>query len=134
MAIPTHYPRLNLDEFQVMPNHVHGIIVIRTMGHVGARHAVDIHACRGLINQTPTWPLMKDPRISLGKIIRHFKARASKKMHDGGHYFFQWQRNFHDRIIRNHKELENVRKYIRENPANWQRDENNPLKIQILST
>jgi putative transposase len=114
--IPTHFPNVELDEYVIMPNHIHGIIVI-TEG-------------RDLINQIPTkkFPLMKNPKMTLGKIIRHYKARSAKYIHDSGYVDFQWQPLFYDRIVRNDKEFDNIRDYIINNPLKWILDEENPYK------
>ena len=74
----------------------------------------------------PHWQQMKNPKRTLGKIIRHFKAKAAKKIHDAGFTGFQWQSKYHDRIIRNEDELDRIRLYIRNNPLNWHDDEENP--------
>ncbi len=92
-----------------------------------------------MINQTPTlyqtsmwnqpftdWPLMRNLRITLGKIVRHFKAKASKGIHDAGHLHFAWHRNYHDHIICDAQDLNRIRRYIQENPMNWQHDIDNP--------
>ncbi len=152
MEIPKHFPNVSLDEFRVMPNHLHGIIVLSM---AGTRHAVprtkqdqneqgkgvllndadsgELKQGKGLINQTLTknqtltdWPLTKDPQIPLGKIVRHFKAKTSKGIHDSGHHHFRWHRNYHDHIICDPKDLTRIRQYIRENPVHWQHDEENP--------
>jgi putative transposase len=70
---------------------------------------------------------MKTPQQTLGKIIRHFKAKAAKKIHDTGFTGFRWQSKYHDRIIRNEDELDRIRLYIRNNPVNWREDEENPV-------
>jgi len=75
--IPKHFPNIELDEYVIMPNHVHGIIII-TEG-------------RDLINQIPTknnFPLMKNPKETLGKIIRHYKARSAKLIRNSGYATF----------------------------------------------
>jgi REP element-mobilizing transposase RayT len=93
-----------------------------------------------LINQTPTtnqtlqskipvkkqWIMMKTPGQTLGRIIRHFKAKSSKEIRDKGLNYFQWQRNYFERIIRNEKELLKIREYIRNNPLQWYIDKENP--------
>lgn len=114
--IPERFPTVRLDEHVIMPNHVHGIIII-TEG-------------RDLINQIPTsnFPLMKNPKITLGKIIRHYKARTAKRIHDSGYDEFEWQSLYYDRIIRNDKELNNIRDYIINNPREWFFDEDYPSK------
>jgi REP element-mobilizing transposase RayT len=116
--IPEHFPNVRLDEYMIMPNHVHGIIVITKR--------------RDLINQIPTeinFPLMKNPKMTLGKIIRNYKARSTKYIHDSGYVDFQWQSLFYDRIVRGDKELNNIRNYITDNPLKWYLDEENPNNI-----
>jgi REP element-mobilizing transposase RayT len=111
--IPTHYQGIEMDQFVIMPNHMHGIIVIVES--------------RGLINQTPTWILMQNPAQTLGKIVRRFKAKASRIIHRNGYTDFKWQRNYHDRVIRNEKELNAVREYVLYNPLRWEYDRENSL-------
>ena len=149
-GIPEHFENVRLDEYVVMPNHVHGIVIIekslvrtRHAKETAGKHADEkkifgrgfIHETRpgkGLINQTPTstntyaWPLMKDPRIILGKIVRAYKARCSKLIHDAGHSDFCWQRSFYEHIIRDGEDLDRTREYILENPQNWKTDEDFP--------
>ena len=114
--IPEHFSNVELDEYVIMPNHIHGIIMITE--------------CRDLINQIPTknYPLMKNQKVTLGKIIRHYKARTAKHIHDSGSMDFRWQPLFYDRIIRSDKELNNIRNYIINNPLKWYLDEENPYK------
>ena len=71
---------------------------------------------------------MNNPKVTLGKIIRHYKARSAKHIHDAGYVDFQWQPLFYDRIIRSDKELGNIRDYIFKNPLKWHLDEENPYK------
>jgi REP element-mobilizing transposase RayT len=86
-----------------------------------------------LINQTPTdedrWILMKNNRLVLGKIIRWFKAKSAKEIHEKGHLEFQWQRNYYEKIIRNERQLNAIREYIRNNPLNWAQDPDNPINF-----
>ncbi|MBP8976184.1 MAG: transposase, partial [Bacteroidetes bacterium] len=93
----------------------------------------DIH-CRDLINQIPTtnniYPLMKNKKMTVGKIIRYYKARTTKYIHDSGYAEFRWQTRFYDRIIRGDKELENIRDYIVNNPMRWCTDEENPINLR----
>jgi len=114
--IHEHFCDVMLDEYVIMPNHVHGIIII-TEG-------------RDLINQIPTknFPLMQNPKMTLGKIIRHYKARSAKHIYDSGYIDFRWQSLFYDRIVRSDKELNSIRDYIINNPLKWYLDEENPNK------
>jgi REP element-mobilizing transposase RayT len=119
-ALIDKFDGVGLDEYVIMPNHFHGIIHIR----------------RGLINQTPTadqsgsnWTLMKNPRLTLGKIVRHLKANATRIIRKAGNTDFAWQRNYHDRIIRDEKELNAIREYILNNPLKWELDRENPDSV-----
>lgn len=126
--IPRRFPNIYLDAFVVMPNHVHGIIIITDEGG-GAG------GCKGLINQTPTtqpqtttpfdgnWIMMKNDVLVLGKIIRHFKAKTTKMIHDEGITAFRWQRNYYEHVVRSENELSRIRGYIVNNPVNWTTDE-----------
>ncbi len=90
---------------------------------------------KDLINQVltkahtdPSWPLMKHPEITVGKIIRSFKAEATKKIHDAGFAQFAWLARFYEHVIRDGADLDRIREYIAENPANWIIDEDNPVR------
>lgn len=119
------FPNIYLDEFIIMPNHIHGIIFIR----------------RDLINQIPSendykisepnisdeYNLMLNPKLTLGKIIRYYKAKTTRLIRLNCSEFFQFQRNYHESIIRDEKMLSNIRKYIINNPIKWKTDIENPL-------
>jgi putative transposase len=125
----THrFPDIDLDTFVVMPNHIHGIIIIADEGAV-------MGGCRGLINQTLTtqppttdqattdWIMMKNDALVLGKVVRYFKAKTTKMIHDQESDIFRWQRNYYEHVIRSENELSRIREYIINNPANWTTDE-----------
>lgn len=105
-----HYPSITLDEFVVMPNHFHGIIML----DVGAQFIAPF-CVMGVINHAPT----------LGKIIRHFKAKSSYLIHKTNQDFF-WQRNYFEHVIRNENDLSKIREYIQNNPLKWELDPENP--------
>lgn len=115
---------VRLGEYVIMPNHIHGIIKINKKKR------------RGLIHQTQNishcniiqWGLMKNPKQTLGKIIRYFKAKCARSIHKNGNFDFQWQRNYYEHIIRDEKDFNRIHEYIKSNPANWDDDENNPAK------
>ncbi len=117
--LPKHYANCFLGEFVIMPNHVHGIIFINdnlNLTHVG----------EGL-KPSPT-KTRKTPPLS--EIIRGFKTFSSRKINDTNTTpDFRWQRSFHDRIIRNEKELTNIAEYIYLNPQNWENDEFNLISL-----
>lgn len=105
-ALPERHPQISLDAFVVMPNHVHGIVVIEA-------------AEPGAMNRAPT----------LGEVVRAFKARCTRAWnaatHRPGHATL-WQRNYHEHVIRNASDLTRIREYIENNPAQWAIDRNNP--------
>jgi putative transposase len=117
------YSSIETEEFIIMPNHLHGVIVVyKKMESPG----------RGLINQTPTkWILMQNPSQTLGKIIRRYKAKASYIIHKAGYIDFGWQRNYYEHIIRNDKELNKIREYIINNPAKWDLDRENQKSMNF---
>ncbi|MDX1995413.1 MAG: transposase [bacterium] len=129
-AIPNHFPHVECDAFVVMPNHLHGIIVIvdapRTVKStsnvpVGAQHAAPLQ---------PTNRSNSRPNVapgSLGAIVRSFKSAATKSINrlrqvKGAPV---WQRNYYEHIIRNDRELDAFRDYILSNPAQWEFDRDN---------
>ena len=71
------------------------------------------------------WILMKNKKDTSGKIIRAFKAKATKLIHEDGFKDFKWHRNYYDHIVRNEKELLITRKYIKNNPLNWKIEKHN---------
>lgn len=119
-AIPEHFPDVELDADCVMPNHIHGIVVITQSA--GATHASP------LPNDRPAGP----PSRSLGAIIGSFKSAATKRIHEiqCASNLAVWQRNYYERVIRNESELNNVRRYIANNPLRWAEDENNLARVR----
>jgi len=104
-----------LDQFVVMPNHLHGIIVIEESPAVSRA-------------STPRRRASTRPRLhrnSLGSIIGQFKSVATKRIWAAGYRDFAWQPRFHDHIIRSEPSLNSIRRYIRDNPAKWALDKDN---------
>ena len=62
----------------------------------------------------------------MSELIGAFKTTSSKRIREGGLTSFQWQRSFHDHVIRDDEDLNRIREYIRENPVRWELDEENP--------
>jgi putative transposase len=123
LAIPDHFPHVLLDEFVVMPNHVHGIIVIMPTHAVGATHASPLQN-----DDTPTRP--RGPqRQSVGSIVGSFKSAATKRINEqrGTPGAPVWQRDYFEHIIRNDESLNRIREYILNNPLQWALDRENPL-------
>lgn len=103
-----------LDEFIIMPNHVHGIVMI-TESDVGAT------------GRSPLQTKGPKPR-SIGSFIAGFKSSATKRINKmlGTPGIPVWQRNFYEHIIRNEYDLNEIRQYILDNPRRWELDEDNP--------
>ena len=125
---------IQLDEFVVMPNHLHGIIVIT--GEEGAHSVVSGRGARrcALVEAHGRVPLQarlfRPPR-SLGSFVAGFKSAAAKRINQirrtpGAPI---WQRSFYEHVIRNLKSLYRIRQYIAENPQNWPLDEDNPINL-----
>ncbi len=127
---------VKLDEWIVMPNHLHGIVVIENADC--ANGSVETH-CNASLPQRNKCPQPKQPTEyhnkfgpqsnNLSAIIRGFKGTTTKQIHQSGFPDFAWQPRFYDRIIRNENELNRVREYIRFNPIKWESDRNNPENI-----
>lgn len=117
--IPSHFPNVRLDEFVVMPDHMHGILTLRPRdvadhGSVGTRHWRVPTPSR--VDADPPRPRLLTG--SVGAIINQFKMTCTKRVRvtcPG----FAWQPRFHDRIIRDDRALETTRAYVRNNPAAW---------------
>jgi REP-associated tyrosine transposase len=106
-----------LDVFVVMPNHIHGIIAIVSVGADGVRPAAPA------VSPGPR------PR-SVSTFVSGFKSATTRQANalrdaEGASV---WQRNYYERIVRNERECEAIRNYIQNNPANWQQDTDNPLR------
>lgn len=145
--IINHFPFILLDEFIVMPNHVHGIIQINKNVPVETQHLASPEteqiSTHNAINKTQNiaslrgrehdeWkPNKFGPQSqNLASIIRGFKIGVTKYANDNN-IDFQWQPRFHDRIIRDESALYGIREYIRNNPEKWHHDRNNKENIWI---
>ena len=116
------YSYVKLDDCVVMPNHVHGILVIDSPNVVNAvgtgRDAASVGTGRDL-------SLQLIHIKSLSDLMGAFKTTSSKLIHQSGFVDFAWQRSFYDHIIRTEKSLDKIRRYIYYNPAKWELDRNN---------
>jgi putative transposase len=108
--IPLHYPEVKNDVSIVMPNHVHGIIVIED----GVKQA-----------DLKTAPAKKHP---LPEIIRAFKTFSAKRINElrssGGTQV--WQKGYYEHVIRDEEEFTRIGEYVLFNPAKWETDRENP--------
>jgi len=114
--MPEYYPGVALDAFVVMPNHIHGIVILAGQGQTsGQQHGQ-----------------AQGPAPTLPDIVRQYKTLTMKRYADGvrqcGWRPFPgrlWQRNYWERVIRDEEELQAVREYIQNNPARWAEDQLN---------
>ncbi|AFY32102.1 transposase [Calothrix sp. PCC 7507] len=122
-TIPYHFPYIELDIFVVMPNHIHGILII-TDNPVEARH------CLALNQHSEGNPEQfgKPVRGSISTVIGSYKSVVSKRINiilqTKGQSI--WQRNFYEHIGREQKALDNIQEYIVNNPQRWADDPENP--------
>jgi len=118
-AIPRHFPRVVLDEGIIMPNHIHGIIVIQGRGEASA---MPLHASKEPLESDAS-PLQRHPNGtqpgSLPAIVQNFKSISTRKMNaaSGMSGTPVWQRSYYEHVIRNEDDLRRIREYILANPA-----------------
>ncbi len=129
LEIPDRFPFVKLGNHIVMPNHVHGIVVIDKPDGGIDTHTVETRSIASLPTESETQqtiggitgnhnPMLHD---NLSKIIRWYKGRVSfesRKIHAD----FAWQSRFHDHIIRNEKSFHTISEYITNNPLKWTDD------------
>jgi len=112
------FENLDLDRFTVMPNHIHGIIIIVEAGLALPKE--------GAASSAPT----RDEPIRLMDVVRAFKSisaiNVNRFLSRGGVPL--WQRNYYEHIIRNEESLNRVREYIGTNPLRWKLDRENPQR------
>ena len=100
VEIPNHYRNIELDEFIIMPNHVHAIVFIKPQED-------------------------SKQNVNLSTIVGSYKNVTSKTIHRLLGQNFNWQKSFYDNIIRKDESLDRIREYIRNNPLKWEFDRNN---------
>ena len=104
--VPAHFDAVDVDAFVVMPNHVHGVLLLR------------------------------DGAPRLPTIVGSFKSAASREINAtrGSPGAYVWQRGYYERVVRTEEELEAVRRYILDNPSAWTSDPENPARSGILGS
>lgn len=116
-SIPEHFPDAELDQFQIMPDHLHGIIIINPHSNTDVGDAY--YASRKNSGDAKFASPTDRTKMLLSIIIQQFKRQVTietRSLHNKKIF----QRSFYDRIIRNEKELYNIRKYIIDNPMRWE--------------
>lgn len=109
--LPDFYPSVSLEKFVVMPNHVHGIVVL---GEVVPKPEIP-HPCKRVLSE----------------VIRGFKSMSAREINRGMRDSRSlWQRGYYEHIIRDDADLARIREYIDNNPIAWANDPENPHRIR----
>lgn len=118
--IPEHFSDVECDAYAIMPNHIHGVLVV---GGVGARHASPLQRHPLRVSKRPSGVRPN----SVGAIIGSFKSAATKRINRFRRTigFVVWQRNYYEHIIRDEDSMNKIREYIIQNPARWEFDMEN---------
>jgi len=119
-----HFPTIDLGAFVVMPNHIHGVLIIN--GNDNNNHYNTDVACNEpiLVHPEPKNAFMANisPKSgSVSTIIRSYKSAVTRHAHRLG-FAFQWQTRFYDHIIRNDESFKRITEYIINNPIKWAND------------
>ena len=116
--LPSHYPNVDLDAFVVMPNHIHGIIMISV----------------GAIHELPLCQQANHRRMLLPRVVGYVKMNTAKRINQSRRItgIPVWQRNYYEHVIRNEQSLNSIRQYIAHNPQSWALDEENPINVSSL--
>jgi len=128
---------IELDEWVIMPNHLHGIIIIKNQPppppvetpRWGVSQQVTFHPKETFQRNVSTKSRLK-PK-SLGSIIGQIKTACTKRIWEAGFDNFEWQDRFYDHIIRDDESLHHIREYIINNPLKWELDKNNPANLYM---
>ena len=147
-GLPGHYRHVELDEFVVMPNHVHGIILL--VGNVLPSTTIrsdnksdaaadfkpahskpphDVGAGFKPAHSKPAHP----KRHGLPEIVRAFKTFSARQINVACNTVGRpvWQRNYYEHVIRDEDEMNRIRQYILDNPAEWGTDRENPTSPKM---
>jgi REP element-mobilizing transposase RayT len=116
--LPYHFAHVRLDEFIVMPNHLHAIIWLAT--NEGLPDA-----------DPPASPTRRLLSGSLGAVVGSYKSQVTRRINAMRHTpgAVVWQVNYYEHIIRNERALAEIRQYIRDNPMRWEGDPENPTLL-----
>jgi putative transposase len=140
--LPAFYPGVDIDRFAVMPNHIHGIVVLvdrraddDSVGHPGESYAGDSSIDYGHQRNMEQALGSTSIRLSLADVVQRFKMMTTKRYADGvrgsrwpAYRGRLWQRNYYEHVIRDESSLTRVRRYVDENPLRWEYDGENPVR------
>jgi len=132
---PQIRPNVELDERIIMPNHLHGIVVITHA--LKMSDSTNVETFQRNVSTGPDVsakrpaPVARLQPNSLGSIIGQFKSVCTKRIWAAGFRDFAWQTRFYDHIIRNEKSLNKIREYIATNTLRWEEDRNNAANLYM---
>ena len=138
-GLPEHFTKIHLDEYMIMPNHIHGILHINEfVGDVEVKQdssalpAFDLHGIQGKAGGAfalPLHPVRGSISGSVCSIVQNFKSVSTRKINKFRNNPGSpvWQRNYYERVIRNEDELSRAREYVVNNPMKWELDKENPI-------
>lgn len=132
VAIPEQFSHVSLDQFEVMPNHIHVITFIERPVEAVCKDVPLEHPYKENENKAEYYRKISPKKGSISVIFRSYKASVKTWCNNNGYGDFDWQPRFDDRVIRSNEELKRIRKYIKNNPKNWDKDDNNPLNIKRI--
>lgn len=104
LDLSDRFKSVEIDYYVIMPNHLHCILILDNANI---------------------------ERNSVSEIMGAFKSITTIALHKNGLKNFKWQRSFYDRIIRDEKELFNIRQYIEQNPLRWELEKESPYNVEL---
>ena len=104
LDLSDRFKSVEIDYYVIMPNHLHCILILDNDNF---------------------------ERNNISEIMGAFKSITTIALHKNGLKNFKWQRSFYDRIIRDEKELFNIRQYIEQNPLRWELEKENPNNLDL---
>jgi len=126
--IINHAKNVELGPFVVMPNHIHGIIILNGTNDIETRHAQieTRHALSLKKSENPEKTIgqkrfQNQGKNSVSSIIGGYKSAVTKNSRRLG-YEFGWQSRFWDNVIKSENDFKRISKYIQNNPKNWNKD------------
>ncbi|MEM7772159.1 MAG: transposase [Cyanobacteria bacterium P01_E01_bin.6] len=137
LQLPNHFSRLQLDAYVVMPNHIHGILMLTDPSDGDCRGDAFDHKFSGLTktcfpNASPLRDSCNDHGDrpngtrpgSISAIVQNFKSISTRRINQIRHTPGTpiWQRNFYEHVVRNNTSMQVIRRYIQNNPASWKND------------
>lgn len=120
---------VKLDEWIVMPNHLHGIIIINNGNDFGTGNVDTPRRGVSTVKKRNRHHNLQWKSNSLGSIVNQFKGACTKQIRKKYLPNFAWQPRYYDHIVRNEGSLNRIRLYIADNPKNWNQDRNTPADL-----